>query len=269
MGAHSPSSGSSVNESCAQDTEQILGKHGSGVLLSPFPLFFVAVLVEQVGCLSSGDRDRGLRIWNEREARRNDQGTRCWLSLERVRNSLLVVTSKSQILPWMLLQPQSQNPALEAQLLGQQNIAQSLEELRGAVTTVLNRSQAPTRRMLVDPKGLGNPPVFSGREEDFYVWTKKVENYVSGVFPNVRGALVFAAESQDVVTAATVAVGEPELGVEMSPQMTDSSSLCGQPSRTVKASTLSCQQEVTMAPRAGASCMEGGTRTQRDEREVS
>ena len=33
------------------------------------------------------------------------------------------------------------------------------------------------------------------------------------------------------------------------------------PSQTVRASTLWCQQEVTMAPRAGASCREGGTRT--------
>ena len=73
--------------------------------------------------------------------------------------------------------------------------------------------------MLVDPKGLGQPPVFSGREEQFYVWTKKVENYVSGVFPNVRGALTFAAESQDVVTAATVAIGVPELGVETSAEI--------------------------------------------------
>ena len=66
------------------------------------------------------------------------------------------------------------------------------------------------------PKNLGKQPMFSGREEDFYVWTKKVENYVSGVFPNVRGALAFAAESQGAVTAAIVAVGVPELGVEMS-----------------------------------------------------
>ena len=56
--------------------------------------------------------------------------------------------------------------------------------------------------MLVDPKGLGKPPMFSGKEEHIYVWTKKIENYVSGVFPNVCGALAFAAESQDVVTPA-------------------------------------------------------------------
>ena len=76
--------------------------------------------------------------------------------------------------------------------------------------------------MLVDQKGLGKPLVFSGREEDFYVWTKKVENYVSG-FPKVRGALAFAAESQDAVTATAVAVGVPELEAVMSTE-TDSSS---------------------------------------------
>ena len=48
---------------------------------------------------------------------------------------------------------------------------------------------------------------------------KKVENYVSGVFPNVRGALMLAAESQDVVTAATVAIGVRELGVQTSAEI--------------------------------------------------
>ena len=67
----------------------------------------------------------------------------------------------------------AENATLETQLLGQQNIAQGLPELRGAITTVLSRAQAPTRRMLVDQKGLGKPPVFWGREEDFYVWAKK------------------------------------------------------------------------------------------------
>ena len=116
--------------------------------------------------------------------------------------------------------------------------------------------------MLVDPKGLGKPPVFSGREEDFYLWAKKDENYVSGVFPNVRGALAFAAESQDAVSAATVAVGVPELGVEMSAE-TD-----GQLFIVLSAITDG-ESFVTMASRAGASCTEGGTRTQRGEHEVS
>ena len=42
----------------------------------------------------------------------------------------------------------NQNAALEAQLVGQKNIAQDLAELLGAITTVLSRSQAPMRRML-------------------------------------------------------------------------------------------------------------------------
>ena len=57
--------------------------------------------------------------------------------------------------------------------------------------------------------------MFSDREEDFHVWAKKVENYVSGVFPNVRGALSIAMESQDAVTATAVALGVPELEAEM------------------------------------------------------
>ena len=39
------------------------------------------------------------------------------------------------------------------------------------------------------------------------------------VIPNVRGALAFAAESQVVVTSATVAIGVPELGVETSAEI--------------------------------------------------
>ena len=42
---------------------------------------------------------------------------------------------------------------------------------------------------------------------------------MSGVFPNVRGALAFAAESQNVAIAATVAIGVPELGVETSAEI--------------------------------------------------
>ena len=113
----------------------------------------------------------------------------------------------------------ARNAALEAQMRGQQNIAQGLAELLGAITTELSRAQAPTRRMLVDQKGLGKPPVFSGREEDFCVWAKKVENHVSGGFPNVRGALTFAVESQDAVTATSVALGVLELEVELSTEI--------------------------------------------------
>ena len=81
----------------------------------------------------------------------------------------------------------AQNAALEALLRGQQNIAQGLAELPGAITTVLNRAQAPTRRMLV--------------------------------FSNVRGALSFAVESQNAVTTTSVALGVPQREAELSTEI--------------------------------------------------
>ena len=71
----------------AQDTEQKHGKHGSGTPLSSFPLLLVVVLAEHGGCLSSVDRDRELRIWNEREARRHECETRGLVNLEPARSS--------------------------------------------------------------------------------------------------------------------------------------------------------------------------------------
>ena len=44
---------------------------------------------------------------------------------------------------------------------------------------------------------------------------------------NVRGALAFAAESQDVVTSATVAIGVLELGVETSAEIDRCTALRG------------------------------------------
>ena len=78
-----------LSRKCVARWTQIHCKHGCGAPLSSFPLLLVVVLAEHGGCLSSVDRDRELRIWNEREARRNECETRCWLTLERVRNSLL------------------------------------------------------------------------------------------------------------------------------------------------------------------------------------
>ena len=90
-------------------------------------------------------------------------------------------------------------------------IAQGLQELLGVITTVLSRAQVPTTRMLVDEKGLGKPPAFSGKREDFHVESKNVENCVSGVFPNVRGAVAFAVQTQAEITAAAVALGALEI----------------------------------------------------------
>ena len=81
-----------------------------------------------------------------------------------------------------------------------------------------------------------------------------------GVFANVRGALSFAVESQNTVTVTAVALGVPELEAEMSTE-TD-----GHLFMVLSAHTDGENCDVS---RDGASCTEGGTRTQRDEHEVS
>ena len=70
--------------------------------------------------------------------------------------------------------------------------------------------------------------MFSGREEDFYVWAKKDESYVSGVFLNVRGALSLAE------AASAVALGVPEFNAETSAERDGQLLIVlRQPSRTV------------------------------------
>ena len=114
---------------------------------------------------------------------------------------------------------QNQRAAIDTQLRSLLTIAQGLQELPGAITTVMNCAQAPTRRMLVDRKGLGKRPVFSDKEEDLYVCCKRGENYVSGVFPNVRGALSLAQWSHGDVVSAAVAPGVLELHDETSAEI--------------------------------------------------
>ena len=84
--------------------------------------------------------------------------------------------------------------------------------------------------------------------------------------PYVRGALAFAAESQDVVTTSTVAIGVPELGVETFAVMD------GQFFVVLSALTEGESFDVVMSTGGDHgfnSCTEGGTHTQRDEHEVS
>ena len=118
----------------------------------------------------------------------------------------------------------AQNATLEAQLLGQKNIAQGLAELPGATTTVLNRAQAPTRRMLVDHKRLRKATSVLGQRRRLLRVGQEGRELRVGcvperVFPNVRGALTFAVESQDAVSSTSVALGVPELEAGLSTEI--------------------------------------------------
>ena len=77
-------------------------------------------------------------------------------------------------------------------------------------STVLNRAHAPTRRMLVDQKGLGKPPALSGKKETSPCGPRMSRTMCEVCFRTCV-ALSFAMASQDVFTAAVVALGVPEL----------------------------------------------------------
>ena len=67
------------------------------------------------------------------------------------------------MLQQQLSAPENQTAALESKVRSQMSLAQGLQELLGAATTVLNRAQAPTWRTLVDQKVLVVPQVYSDR----------------------------------------------------------------------------------------------------------
>ena len=111
----------------------------------------------------------------------------------------------------------AQNATLHAELVRQPavqpTIQQIAESLPTAIATALGRTR-PERRTLIDVKGLGKPPVFWGKEEDFYVWAKKVENYVAGVYPNVRASMHLAVETETEIRVETLVEHDMDLSAD-------------------------------------------------------
>ena len=109
-------------------------------------------------------------------------------------------------------------------------LQQQVNALMAQNATLDGSSEAPARRMLVDKKGLGKPLVFSGREEHFYVSAKKVENYVE--LCRLQWSCRMRSQRHQL---RSVCLKSKQGLLQI---LTDNSSLCCQPSRTVRASTL-------------------------------
>ena len=134
-------------EKCVARRTQIHGNHGSGVLLNPCVLCCLVQLwwTEHFSSSLCGALERS--------------ACPLWLRVSRHVEALLTFEPLALACDPRTLQQQvsalsAQNGALEMELRSQQNIAQGLAELLGAITTMLNSAPAPTRRMLVDSKGL-------------------------------------------------------------------------------------------------------------------
>ena len=74
-------------------------------------------------------------------------------------------------------------------------ILNALAELPNAI-----RTAARGPRSLIDTRGLGRPPAYNNNEADFYVWSRKFENYAASVVPECRALLSWSAESTSEVT---------------------------------------------------------------------
>ena len=66
---------------------------------------------------------------------------------------------------------------LRAQVAAESGLAEAVQAINNLATTQV-RKDTPS---LIDVKGLGCPKEFTGREEDFQLWSKKAEAFFAGV----------------------------------------------------------------------------------------
>jgi hypothetical protein len=80
-------------------------------------------------------------------------------------------------------------------------VVQRLTLLPGEVAAAIAAATRAARpgRQLVDPKGLGKPPFFTGNESEFAVWCRKTENSVLSVYPEAVELMRAAVDSQKEV----------------------------------------------------------------------
>ena len=82
-------------------------------------------------------------------------------------------------------------------------LANMIAGIPAAMTAATASSSA---KSLVDVRGLGKPPIFSNSEEEYMMWSRKVESYVGGVFPACRPVLQFISEQQAPVDLPDIAI---------------------------------------------------------------
>ena len=104
----------------------------------------------------------------------------------------------------MLDELRAENARLSQQVAGLQQGATATgvpQEILTALAELPNAIRA-TRgpRSLIDTRGLGRPPSFNNNEADFYVWSRKFENYAASVVPECRALLSWSAEATSEVT---------------------------------------------------------------------
>ena len=114
-----------------------------------------------------------------------------------------VITRQEQALTLLRQQMDGQNQTItqQGQALSQaatvQQITQALSA--GFAASRGGESGTPGLPMLVDNKGLGRPPVSTGKDEQFERWATKVQSYICGVHADLEGPLDWALEQDCII----------------------------------------------------------------------
>ena len=104
-------------------------------------------------------------------------------------------TTIEQVVP----QLQEELLTLRAQVAAESGLADAVRALNNLATAQV-RKYTPS---LIDVKGLGRPKEFTGREEDFQQWSKKMEAFFAGVIKESEMMLEWAAEQEtEIMTTA-------------------------------------------------------------------
>ena len=89
---------------------------------------------------------------------------------------------------------------LRAQVAAESGFADAVRAINNLATAQV-RKDTPS---LIDVEGLGRPKEFSGREEDFQQWSKKMEAFFAGVIKEPEMMLEWAAEQATEITTTAI-----------------------------------------------------------------
>ena len=111
--------------------------------------------------------------------------------MEELQRQLTQLLESQRALQELVAQQQeqisTQNKIIQTLQMGQPQAAPS--ELLDGLTQLTRVVSGADTRNLVDNRGFGRPITFSNREEDFRVWSKKLANYVRGVYKEAKQIL--------------------------------------------------------------------------------
>ena len=106
----------------------------------------------------------------------------------------------SMTMEQVVAQLQQERFTLRAQVAAESGHAEAVRAINNLATAQV-RKDSPS---LIDVKGLGRPKEFTGREEDYQLWSKKTEAFFAGVIKESEMMLEGSAEQPTEITTTAI-----------------------------------------------------------------